>query len=145
MSTKLTQSEKKYIISRCEAIYRDTIINKEREIFKGKSSYSPESVSRIDIYENLKNGKLKPYNKEEFIKQYDNVYSGKIYPEITNFIHGYNELIEKKKTEFSIKKEKLNKIVKTLSAKLQSIKDEIMLGTSKDYALKLLKTLEDIK
>ena len=144
-NTKLNITEKKYLIKRSEAIYRDAISKKEREIFKGKSSYSPESVSRIDIYENLKNGKLKPFNKEEFIKQYDNVCSGKIYPEITNFIHGYNELIEKKKTEFNIKKEKLDKIVKTLSAKLQSIKDEIMLGTSKEYALKLLKTLEDVK
>ena len=53
-NAKLNITEKKYLIKRSEAIYRDAISKKEREIFKGKSSYSSESVSRIDIYENLK-------------------------------------------------------------------------------------------
>jgi hypothetical protein len=139
-------TEKKYLIQRCVTICRD-LVSKERDKIFGKhcSEYSPLPVTRKDILSNLKKGKIKPFSKEDFIKQYEKVADNIISPDIINFIHGYKALVEENAIKFKVKKDKLDKFKADIDKKLQDIKDEIMLGTSKEYALKLIKTLEDTK
>lgn len=141
-SVKMNISEKKYLIKRATDILADLKLKKRNEIFGKDSSSYPTAITAAEILNSLKSGELKPLSNESFIKQYEKVVDGKIYFDTSSFVDGYDILIKKRNAEFDIKRNKLDKFITTINKKFQNIEDQIMLGTSKDYALNLLADLE---
>lgn len=145
-STKMNITEKKYLISRCKDICKKLIDEECSNIFgKYNSQYTLPVITKEEILANLKTGQLKPFAKEEFIKQFEKFIKSELYFDPSYFIDGYDKLIEENKVRFKTKQRKFDKFKADIDKKLQDAMDEIMLGTSKEYALKLIKSLEGVK